>query len=159
RLRSPLSPIAIVAALLWFVACAGGNAHAQAIVALVNGDPITAFDVEQRIKLIKLAEHKVVSSKEALELLIDDRVKIKEGNRYSLELSASDIDEQYASMAKRMKAGPEHLNKILEAQGVRPETLKARIKADYIWTQLVRGRFPQSLLVGEKEVQSALNAN
>jgi len=159
RLPSPLSPIALIAALLWLVACAGDNAHAQAIVALVNGDPITAFDVEQRIKLIKLAEHKTISSKEALELLIDDRVKIKEGKRFSLDLSANDVDEQYATMAKRMKQGPEQLNKILEAQGVRPETLKARIKADYIWSQLVRGRFQQSLLVGEKEVQSALNAN
>src|SRR5439155_10138897 len=122
----------------WLVACWVTAAHPQAIVAMVNGDPITAFDVEQRIKLFKLSEHKVVTSKEALETLIDDRVKIKEGKRFSLELTANDVDEQYAGMAKRMHSAPEQLNKMLEAQGVRPESLKARIKADYIWAQLVR---------------------
>jgi peptidyl-prolyl cis-trans isomerase SurA len=62
-------------------------------------------------------------------------------------------------MARRMKVPSEQLAKGLEQQGIRAETLKARIKADYIWQQLVRGRFTQGLLVGEKEIQTAMNAN
>src|SRR5438552_17896599 len=116
RLQPSQSRIAAMATV-WLVTCWAVSAHAQAIVAMVNGDPITAFDVEQRIKLIKLSEHKVFTSKEALEALIDDRVKIKEGKRFGLELSANDTDEQYAGMAKRMHAPAEQLSKILEAQG------------------------------------------
>ena len=33
-------------------------AHAQQVVVIVNGDPITALDIEQRTKLIQLSTHK-----------------------------------------------------------------------------------------------------
>jgi peptidyl-prolyl cis-trans isomerase SurA len=147
------------AGLLLAAALAAAPAQAQQIMAMVNGDPVTAFDVDQRIKLVKLTEHKVLTSKEALEVLIGERAKLKEGKRFGLDLSKSEVDEQFDSMAKRMKVPTSQLEKALEQQGIRPESLKARIKADYIWQQLVRGRFTQSLLVGEKEIQTAMNAN
>jgi peptidyl-prolyl cis-trans isomerase SurA len=145
--------------LLLVAAIAATPARAQVIMAMVNGDPVTAFDVEQRIKLAKLTEHKVLTQKEALEILISERAKLKEGKRFGLEMSKSEVDEQFDSMARRMKVPTEQLEKGLEQQGIRPDSLKARIKADYIWQQLVRGRFTQSLLVGEKEIQAAMNAN
>ncbi len=145
--------------LLLVVALAAATAQAQVIMAMVNGDPVTAFDVDQRIKLVKLTEHKVLTQKEALEILINERAKLKEGKRFGLDLSKSDVDEQFDTMAKRMKIPTPQLEKALEQQGIRPESLKVRIKVDYIWQQLVRGRFTQSLLVGEKEIQTAMNAS
>jgi peptidyl-prolyl cis-trans isomerase SurA len=55
-----------------------------------------------------------------------------------------------------MRISPEQLTKSLESQGIRPDTLKDRIKADMVWTSLVRGRFKESLQVGEKEVVAAV---
>jgi len=145
--------------LLLAAAFVAPPARAQVIMAMVNGDPITAFDVEQRVKLVKLTEHKAVTQKEALEILINERAKLKEGKRFGIDLSKADVDEQFETMARRMKIPTEQLEKALSQQGIRPESLKARIKADFIWQQLVRGRFTQSLLVGEKEIQAAMNAN
>src|SRR5690242_19336460 len=106
--------------LLLMAALAAGPTQAQQILAMANGDPITAFDVEQRIKLLKLTDHKVVTQKEALEILIDDRAKLKEGKRFSLDLSKNDVDEQFDSMARRMKVPTSQLEKALEQQGIRP---------------------------------------
>jgi peptidyl-prolyl cis-trans isomerase SurA len=147
------------ALLLLAVVFGAGPARAQVIMAMVNGDPVTAFDVEQRVKLIRLTEHKEVTQKQALEILIDERAKIKEGKRFGLDMSKSDVDDQFDAMARRMKTSSDQLAKALEQQGIRPEAIKAKIKADYIWQQLVRGRFSQSLLVGDKEIQAALKAN
>ena len=58
-----------------------------------------------------------------------------------------------------MRTTPERLTKSLEAQGIRAETLKARIKADMVWGSLVRGRFKESLQVGEKDVAAAVQVN
>jgi peptidyl-prolyl cis-trans isomerase SurA len=58
-----------------------------------------------------------------------------------------------------MRTTPEQLAKSLESQGVRPETLKSRMKAEMVWTSLVRGRFKDSLLVAEKDVQSAVQGD
>jgi peptidyl-prolyl cis-trans isomerase SurA len=55
-----------------------------------------------------------------------------------------------------MRVSPEQLAKSLEAQGIRVDTLRSRIKADMVWTSLVRGRFKDSLLVGEKDVVAAV---
>ena len=59
-------------------------------------------------------------------------------------------------MGARMRLTSDQLNKVLEGRGIRPETLKARLKADFIWSQLVRGRYGQSLIVGEKDIASAI---
>ena len=60
------------------------------------------------------------------------------------------------SMAGRMRMNAEQLTKMLEGQGIRPETLKSKVRADTVWTNLVRGRYKESLLVNEKEVHSAV---
>ena len=57
-----------------------------------------------------------------------------------------------------MHITPEQLTKSLESQGIRPDTMKQRLRADMVWTSLVRGRFKESLQVGEKEVAAAAAA-
>lgn len=131
----------------------GSSAHAQTVAAMVNGEAITQFDIDQRIKLTMLTTHKSVSRQEALEDLINDKVKIKEGKKYGLDLTSSDVDGAYGGMASRMRLSPDQLTKTLENNGIRAETLKSRIKADMTWSNLVRGRFQASFIVAEKELQ------
>lgn len=130
--------------------------HAQAIAAMVNGEAVTTVDIEQRIKLVLLTGKKVISREEALEELINDKVKLKEAKRYGLDLSASDVDAAYTSMASRMRMNDEQLNKTLENSGIRPQTLKARMKADMTWGNLVRGRYNSILMPADKEVRAAM---
>ena len=131
-------------------------ASAQSVVVMVSGDPITNMDIEQRSKLIELTTHRNASRQEVLDELINDKVKIKEGKKFGVELTSSEVDSAYASMGGRMRMTPDQLTKVLEAKGIRPDTLKLRLKADTVWTGLVRGRFKESLLVGEKEAESAI---
>ena len=128
---------------------------AQSIACMVNGEPITNLDVEQRTKLNFLTTHKQLSRQEAIEELTNDKVKIKEAKRFGVDPTSSDIDQAFAGMSSRMRITPEQLSKSLESQGIRPETLKARLKADMVWSSLVRGRYKESLQVGEKDVNDA----
>jgi peptidyl-prolyl cis-trans isomerase SurA len=130
----------------------GSTVMAQSVAAMVNGEAITNFDIEQRVKLTKLTTQKTISRQEALEELINDKLKVKEAKRYGLDLSSSDVDGAYGNMASRMRMNPEQLSKTLEGHGIRPETLKSRIKADMTWGNLVRGRFQSNLLVPEKDL-------
>ena len=140
------------AAALLAVLGAGSSAMAQSVAAMVNGDPITNFDVDQRIKLVTLTTQKAPSREQALQDLITDKLKIKEGKKYGLDLSASDVDGAYGNMASRMRMNADQLSKTLEARGIRPDTMKLRIKADITWGNLVRGRFQSNLLVPEKDL-------
>lgn len=126
--------------------------RAQNIVVMVNGDPITDFDIEQRSKLDQLTTQKTPSREQVINELVDDRVKLKEGKKYGVDPGVSDINQSYDGMAQRMRISSDQLTKSLEAKGVRPETLKSRMKAEMVWTSLVRGRFKEKLMVGEKDV-------
>jgi len=126
-------------------------AHAQ-VACMVSGDPITNFDIDQRSKLIMLSTHKAPDRQQVINELIDEKVKIREGKRFSIDPNANDVDQSYAAMSGRMRITADQLTKSLESQGIRPDTLKARIKADMVWSNLVRGRYKESLQVSEKDV-------
>ena len=143
------------AAALFLMICAS-PLRAQSVVVMVNGEPITNYDIEQRSKLNFLTTHKPADRKQVIDELIDEKVKIKEAKKFGVDPSSSDIDQSYASMSSRMRITPDQLTKSLEGQGIRPDTLKARIKAEMVWTSLVRGRYKESLQVGEKDVAAAV---
>jgi peptidyl-prolyl cis-trans isomerase SurA len=130
--------------------------RAQTVAVMVNGEPITNYDIDQRSKLTFMTAHKMPERQQVIDELIDEKVKIKEAKKFGVDPSSSDMDQAYASMSTRMRITPEQLTKTLESQGVRPETLKERIKTDMVWSSLVRGRFKESLQVGEKEVAAAV---
>jgi peptidyl-prolyl cis-trans isomerase SurA len=131
---------------------------AQSVAVMVNGEPITNYDIEQRSKLMFLSSHKQPTRQEVINELIDEKVKIKEAKKYSVDPTGSDVDQAYGTMASRMHITPEQLTKTLDAQGVRPDTMKQRLRAEMVWSALVRGRFKESLQVGEKEVAAAAAA-
>jgi peptidyl-prolyl cis-trans isomerase SurA len=136
----------------------GSQLHAQTVAVMVSGEPITNYDIEQRSKLNTLS-HKASTRQQVIDELIDEKVKIKEAKKFGVDPTASDIDSSFAQMSSRMRTTPELLTKTLEAQGIRPDTLKSRIRADMVWGSLVRGRFKESLQVGEKDVQAAIQVN
>ena len=154
-----LSPLVLGCAVgLVLLGCAS-PLRAQTVAVMVTGEPITNYDIEQRSKLTFLTTHKPADRQQVINELIDEQVKIREGKKFGVDPTASDIDQSYAGMSSRMRITPEQLTKSLESQGIRPDTLKARIKAEMVWTSLVRGRYKESLQVGEKDVAAAVQVS
>jgi peptidyl-prolyl cis-trans isomerase SurA len=145
--------ILIAAATMAMLAMAASPARAQ-IVLYVTGQPITAYDIEQRGKLIALGG-KPKSRQEVINELIDDKIKILAAKRFNFEMSQAEIDQAYAGIARNAGTTPDQFSKMLESRGVNPNTLKARLKADLTWSQMVRGRFGQSLNPSEKDIFEA----
>ncbi len=156
---SRLSGLIMSGAAALMLVCGGSPLHAQTVAVMVNGEPITNYDIEQRTKLTTLSTHKTPTRQEVIEDLINEKVKIREAKKFGVDPTTSDIDSAYAGMSSRMHTTPELLTKSLEGQGIRADTLKARIKADMVWGSLVRGRFKESLQVGEKDVAAAVEVN
>ena len=156
RILHRLSPlIPGCAAALILIGC-GSPLHAQTVACMVNGEPITNYDIDQRSKLDFLTTHKPAVRQQVIDALTDEKLKIKEAKKYGVDPTASDVDQSFAGMSTRMRTTPELLAKSLESQGIRPDTLKARMKAEMVWTSLVRGRYKESLQVGEKDVAEAV---
>ena len=145
--------------LMFAAAIPATTAGAQQIVVIVNGEPITALDVDQRSKLSQLSTHKVPPRQEVLDELINERLKLREAKKFGLDVSVSEVDTAYASMASRMRFTADQLTQQLARSGVNSATLKGRIKADIAWSQIVRGRYASSLQIGDKDIVSAMDPN
>jgi peptidyl-prolyl cis-trans isomerase SurA len=148
----------ITAFALAALSAAPPDAHAQGVAVLVNGDPITEYDIEQRSKLVQLGAQKTPVRQQVIEELINEKLKIQLLKRYNLEGIDKDVDNAVANMARRMKQSPKDFTDQLTRQGVMPETLKSRMKADLIWNQIIRGRFQASFQFSDKDIQSRIQA-
>lgn len=152
-LRGWLAGAALAAAL-----AAPGAAFAQVVV-VANGSPITAYDIDQRAKLITTSTHKTPTRQEVIQELIDDRLKISKAKSYGFEVPDTEVDEAYANMAKAQHMTVDQFSQVIERGGIAPATIKARIRAELTWSQLVRGKFSSSLDVGESDIANAMRAS
>jgi peptidyl-prolyl cis-trans isomerase SurA len=128
------------------------RALAQHVVLVVNGDVITDYDIEQRMKFDTLSSHKPSVRQEVIEELIDDKLKVQIARRYKVEVPDSEIESSYADMAKRMRVSSDQLTQMLAQGGVDAMTLKARIRADMSWQYIIRGKYQSSLQISEKSI-------
>jgi peptidyl-prolyl cis-trans isomerase SurA len=142
----------------WMLVTCGWPAQAQTVCVMVNGEPVTEYDIDQRSKLDFISTHKQASRQDVLNELIDEKVKIKEAKKFGVDPTDSDIDQSYGEMGSRMHITADQLTKSLESQGIRPDTLKTRLRSELVWGSLVRGRFKERLQVGEKDVVTAVKA-
>ncbi len=155
---SSIHRVALVVAAGAFMLATPPSARAQ-VVAVVGGEPITAVDIAHRTKLIQLSTQKTPSRQEVLDELIDDKLKVQLSKRYIAEVPKREIENAYINIARRAGMTVAQFNKMLESNGMNADTLKTRIHADYVWGQIVRGKFQGSLQVGEKDVEVKLQAS
>jgi peptidyl-prolyl cis-trans isomerase SurA len=130
--------------------------RAQTVVVFVNGEPITAHDIDQRVKLIELSTRKAPPRQEALDELINEKLKLQVGKRYGLEIPDKDVEASFSAMARRANQTSKQFGEALSKAGISLPALKQRIKADITWSSIVRGKFPSINAVGEKDIVSAL---
>ena len=127
------------------------------VVVIANGSPITAYDIEQRTKLIASSTHQNPTRQEVINQLIDDRIKIAKAKSYGFEVSDGEVEEAFNNMARNQHITPQQFTQFLEHAGISPITIKARMRAEITWNQLVRGRYSSSLEVAESDITKALS--
>jgi peptidyl-prolyl cis-trans isomerase SurA len=147
----------LVAAAI-MVAATSVAASAQNVVVVVNGEPITAIDVEQRTKFLQMTTQKSPARPDVIEALIDEKLKVREGKRFGIEFTDAEVDSMFARLGGG-RSNAEQLTQNLLKNGINPNTVKARLRADNVWQQLVRGRYQSSFQISEKDLELALEAN
>jgi len=145
----------LAGAVVAFVLAAPPMARAQVVV-IANGSPITEYDIQQRTKLVATSTHKPPTRQEIINDLIDDRLKISRAKVYGLEVGDAEVNGAFESMATRQHITPEQFSQVLERAGISPNTVKARIRAELTWQQLIRGKYSASLQVGDSDIANAL---
>jgi peptidyl-prolyl cis-trans isomerase SurA len=101
-------------------------------------------------------QQKTATRQQIIDDLIDDRLKISKAKVYGLEVDDSEVSRAFEGMATRQHITVQQFSQVLERAGISPNTVKARIRAEMTWQQLIRGKFGSSLQVGESDIANAL---
>lgn len=124
---------------------------------IVNGDPITAYDIEQRSRLIQLSTRKAPSRKEVVDELIDEKLKLSVARLYKMDISESDVENSFSGMAQRMRATPQQFAQQLTQAGIHVPSFKLKLKADIGWQHIIRGKFREMFQFNEKDILAAID--
>jgi peptidyl-prolyl cis-trans isomerase SurA len=130
--------VVLAAALAW--ASAGLPAEAASVKAVVNGAPITDYQINQRALFMRL-ERRGNSNSDRLNLareqLITEALQLQEADRLNIVVSDTDVDRAYERVAASVQVSVGRLTELLNAGGVNSTTLKDRLRAQLAWQQVV----------------------
>jgi peptidyl-prolyl cis-trans isomerase SurA len=132
----------------------------QSIVVLVNDDPITLYDIEQRQRFLAVttqAQPSPALKKEATDMLIEERLQIQQAKKLGLTPDESTVNNVVTGMAKRNNMSPEGLAAALGQMGVNIKTLRDRVRAQVAWQEVVRRKFRHDVVIGDADVDKALS--
>jgi peptidyl-prolyl cis-trans isomerase SurA len=129
------------------------------IKAVVNNEPITSNEVMQRARFLHLVSREAPNAlleTNALEELIDEKLRAAEGKRHNIVVSDAQVDGAFAALGSRVHLTPEQLKQALSQSGVDVSTLRTRIRGQLLWQQLVMQRFRQTVNVSDQDIVQAL---
>ncbi len=154
---------AAILCMAFIIALGAGNAHAQkeqVIIALVNDEPITSYDVKQRIRLITVTQRKKPSEamrKKVIESLISERIQLQQATKSSVIVSEDQVNEVFGRVAKSNKMTSKQLVASFAQLGVEASTMKEQIRARLSWRRVVQRKFRGQVSVNASQVDKAIS--
>ncbi len=140
----------------------------EGVVATVNDDVISSYDLTQRIKLLILTTGVQPTSdnipqfeREAMTDLINERLEMQEVHhqekeqKFTITATDDDVTDAVNRMAESSKMNSQRLMATLIADGIAPATLREQLRAQISWQRWISGRYGGNRL---KVSQTQVNA-
>jgi len=154
RMKFLLLPALAMAMGLGSVSLPATASAQSAVRATVNDQPITSYDVGQRIKLMKLFRQPS-GDKAVLNEMIDEVLLAQVATRRGMSVPDSMVEERFNGIAKQVKLPPAQFAKALASQGVQAETLRKFLRAQITGAMVVKAK-ARSIKVSEADVQAQI---
>lgn len=125
-------------------------------VITVGDRAITAYELDQRARLLTLFRTPGNPSDVAREQLIDDRLKQILLDRAGLQITPEALQEELVAFAGRANLSLDQFLQILAQSGVPAATLRDFVQINVSWRDYVRSRFGSRVNVTDADVDRAL---
>lgn len=140
------------------------------IVAVVNGEIITLFELNERIKpvlerfrgrelgpeekaaILKLKE-------QALQKMVDDILLQKEAARFQLDASETAVDNEVRGFRLKNGLTEEQFNEQLKLEGTTSEEFRDRVRRDILKHKLLSFMVRRKVVVTQEEIQARYEAH
>lgn len=116
-------------------------AQASEIRYVVNGVPVTSYDIQRRAAFMKLQHRKGSLNKLAADEMIEQTLRVAEMKRLGINISNKQVDEAFKRFASSNKMSTQQLTGVLSQAGVTAEHFKEFIRAQMGWNQALSSRY------------------
>lgn len=125
-------------------------------VAEVNERVVTAWELDQRTRMLELFGNPADPRAEALEALIDERLQLQEADRLGITATEEEIVAGEEEFAQRAELSREEFIQRLGQAGVAAETFRDFVRAGVLWRMVVRETLAPQSNVAPADVQQSL---
>lgn len=154
--------LAALAGLTIVVAAHSGRAQEiQRIVAIINDDIISGYDLQQRIALTiamsGFPNNKQVRqqlARQSVQALINDSLKMQEAAKYNINISDDEMNAALANVERRNKIEPGRSESFLNSRRVELDSLLYQIRASLSWRKILGRRVAPKINITKEEVAS-----
>lgn len=148
-----ISVFAILVALLAFaVAAPVDRANATEIRYVVNGVPVTSYDIEKRAAFLRLQRKSGNLREQAAQAMIDQALRAVEMQRLGIRVADEAVEQAFANFAKSNKMSTKQLEQIMAQSGVTTRHFKEFMRAQIGWNQALGARFRATGQMTETDV-------
>lgn len=133
------------------------------IAAVVNEDVISAYDVENRIRLVMLTsrlqdtpETRQRLVAQVLRNLIDEHLQMQEAKRLNVEVSDAEVEKLLTKLNDQNGFEPGTIERTLERNRVDLDALRDKVRAEQAWVTVVRRKLQRQISIGNEEVEEEL---
>lgn len=112
-------------------------ASASEIKYVVNGTPVTSFDIQRRAAFLKLQRR---AAGQASDEMVEQTLHMQEMKRLKITVTDQQVDDAYKNFASSNKLTLPQLDTILAQSGVSKEHFKEYIRAQIGWNQALAAR-------------------
>ncbi len=132
------------------------------IVALVNDDVITAFDLGVRTEMV-MAQSGVQDTPETrqrlrpqvLRALIDDRLRQQAADKEGVSVPQDRIDERMSQLAQNNNMSLDQFREALRHNNIDPNWLEDQIRTEIAWGLLVNRKFRSGIVITDADIDAA----
>ncbi len=160
---SQVRPLAALFLGAWcFLSPQMASAQQFAPVVVVNDEIITGYEVDQRVRLIDAASGGAAgtaSYEQALEQLIDDRLKLQAAKAAGIVPGAEEINAGFDDLARLNGSDSAAARRFFASRGVSDEALNSQIASEVAWRSLIRQRYLPRVRVSDAELNEAVGAS
>jgi len=134
------------------------------VVARVNDDAITDFDLQQRvlfaIRTTGLQDTPDLRQRMAAQVLrqmIDERLQIQDAKKLGLKATDSEMQQRFNDIERAAGMSRGQFRQYLQSVGVPFDIAVQQIEAQIAWTKIMRRKVRPQVDVSEAEIDDALN--
>ena len=140
------------------------DANHRSAAVIINGEIITATDVDQRVALIVAASGGKIAPEEVdrlrlqvLRNLMDETLQIQEAKAQDMVVNDDEVDETYNRVARQnFGQDPKGLDTYLIKIGSSSNSLKRQIRGELSWQRLLRRNVTPFVNISDDEVRETI---